>query len=208
METFKNYIIRTDDDDSRFDGHFHNEVGGGVTGPPIRVKTDDNRRVHYHKQSDGTDTVEDRSMNRFVYDDDVEASIEALPKSGPHKHMQSDGQHTSEEMFPEREEEPREIEGLSEARENPDDWKKNFITIGNKVFSVVQVIAAENDGWRVEYGYSKGGKVIEDPKQILRSDWHRTFELAEKNAKAMAKLFDVKWKPKPYGDREKFKDVK
>ena len=37
-------------------------------------------------------------MNRFLYNDDVEANLTALPKSGPHIHMQSDGEHTYREI--------------------------------------------------------------------------------------------------------------
>jgi len=92
-------------------------------------------------------------------------------------------------------------------RLNPNDWKNNFIVLGDKYFIAVEVIAAENDGWRVEVGFSKNGMVVEDPKQIIKSDWKKTFEIASKEAKILAKKYNIKWEPKPYGDRSKFKDI-
>ena len=85
------------------------------------------------------------------------------------------------------------------ARKNPDDWKKNFIVIGDSVSMAIEVVAAENDGWRAEVGFSKGGMVIEDPVFILKSEWAKSFEAAETIAKSMARKYKIKWQPKPYG---------
>jgi hypothetical protein len=103
MSTFKDYIHKERKTDIIYDGHFHREKGGGVTGPPIRIKTDDGRVTHVHEQSNGQQTTEARSMNRFLYNDDIEANLDSLPKGGPHIHMQTDGQHTSQEIMPETE---------------------------------------------------------------------------------------------------------
>ena len=89
--------------------------------------------------------------------------------------------------------------GLTEARDNPDDWKKNFIVLGGKVTLAVEVIAAEANGWRTDVGFSKDGMVIESPKQILKSDWSKTFEEAEKKAKSFARSYGISWNPRPYG---------
>ena len=94
---------------------------------------------------------------------------------------------------------------FNEARMNPEDWKKNFIVVGNPYYVCVQVVAAENGGWRAEVGFSKDGMVIEDPKQAMKSEWTKTFEGAENIAKQLSKTFGISWNPKPYGDRSKFK---
>jgi hypothetical protein len=66
---------------------------------------------------------------------------------------------------------------------------------------MINVIAAEANGWRVEVGYSFGGKVIENPKQSISSEWVNTFEGAEKLAKSKAKIHKIKWNKKPYGSK-------
>jgi hypothetical protein len=90
---------------------------------------------------------------------------------------------------------------INEARTNPDDYLKNFIVIGKQVFLAIDVITAENNGWRAEVGISQSGMVIEDPKYTFKSSWFSTFEQAEKAALGMAKDMKVNWNPKPYGRR-------
>lgn len=78
-------------------------------------------------------------------------------------------------------------------------WKQNFLVKGPFKMLVVQVIAAENNGWRAEVGYSNGGMVIEDPKQTFKSTWAANLEAVTKIAKSMARQHKIKWKPGPYG---------
>lgn len=94
--------------------------------------------------------------------------------------------------------------GEEDDEQGPDRWKKNFIVLGPQGTIVVQVIAAENNGWRSESGVSKTGKVIERNDQMFKSTWHQTFWDAEDNAIKMARKLGIRWKPQPYGDREKF----
>lgn len=67
-----------------YDGHFHKEAEGGVTGFPIKFMTDDNRISHRHKHST-------KGMTDL-----------ALFENGHHKHMEEDGQFTAIETIPAR----------------------------------------------------------------------------------------------------------
>ena len=104
MATFKNYIIKHQNDEGIYDGHYHIEKEGGRTGPAEVLKTADGRKTHTHAQSDGQSTAEARPLNRFLYNDDIEANLKSLPLDGPHDHMQTDGQFTSTSVIPEPEE--------------------------------------------------------------------------------------------------------
>jgi len=95
----------------------------------------------------------------------------------------------------------KKLAGLNEAADTEERWKRNVISVGPKMALVVQITAAEANGWRTDVGFSKGGKVIEDPAYSLKSDWVATYEAAEKAAKTYARKFKIKWKPVPYGKR-------
>jgi len=75
-------------------------------------------------------------------------------------------------------------------------WKYNFVGGSDKVTLMVQVIAAESDGWRTEVGISRGGKVIE--RDSIRTVWAKTFEEAVKTAKKLARQYKIKWRPAHY----------
>ena len=112
MSSFKDYMNKEKVNAIIHDGHFHVEKMGGRTGPPIKVRTDDDRVTHIHNQSDGKDTVEARDTKRIP--DDSEGSGAALPENGYHDHMQTDGQFTSLQIFPPTEGEEVGIGGISE----------------------------------------------------------------------------------------------
>lgn len=81
-------------------------------------------------------------------------------------------------------------------------WKYNF-TAGSKTATLlIEVIAAENDGWRARLGISDGGKVIEET--ALQSEWFQSFEEAKIQAKIFARKYRIKWEPKHFvNDRGK-----
>lgn len=78
-------------------------------------------------------------------------------------------------------------------------WKDNFVVTA-PVTLAVAVTAAENNGWRAEVGVSQGGKVIE--RQPFSTKWFKTFEEAKKEAKRLARVNKIQFKPKPYGERK------
>ena len=112
MSSFKDYMNKEKNNTIIHDGHYHVEKMGGRTGPPIRVKTDDDRTTHIHKQSDDKDTVEARDSKRIP--DDMEGSGTSLPENGYHDHMQTDGQFTSLQILPPAEGEEVGVGGISE----------------------------------------------------------------------------------------------
>ena len=75
-------------------------------------------------------------------------------------------------------------------------WQYNFIVTSQKTLAV-EVIAAENNGWRAELGITEGGKVIEG--ETLNTAWSRSFDGAVEQAKAWARLYKIAWQPRHYG---------
>ena len=75
-------------------------------------------------------------------------------------------------------------------------WMYNFIGGAAQKTLLVEVVAAENNGWRARVGLSEGGKVIE--KHGLSGEWFHDFAGAVKHAKSLARKYKIPWNPQHY----------
>ena len=176
------------------DGHYHVEKMGGKTGPPIRVKTDDGRTTHIHKQSDDKDTVEALLIDRIP--DDGEGSGSSLPDTGYHKHMQTDGQFTSPPIMPPTEgEQGVGIGGISEKIEAVLKEASVSIDTDNKLKLVSHLIGMKSDADKVKDEkeaknfISKNKKTL---KTIVSKDLKPIRKLIDKHFKQMEKIGNLR----------------
>ena len=77
-----------------------------------------------------------------------------------------------------------------------DRWMYNFVGGMVQKNLMVEVVAAENNGWRAGVGISDGGKVIE--KNWIKSEWFRDFPSAVKQAKSWSRIYKIPWRPRHY----------